>query len=212
MPIVTYNKTKLGKATGYYSKAKIMVYTMGVIEICYDQNKVKGLMKIAADNYFDENLIFVCAINHLLLRKAGMASNLTEMGGLTDGGIDAQMQQVFDTYISTNGSRQVNLQWNTRQEIIAQWTTIKSRQAIGQLLTARLQIAQLAGSNLHNYLNEKYVSKAVVNNIGEKASPTDEKVMKVLDSQSTSEILHQGGKKLSHEETMKQYAALLNAN
>ncbi len=211
IPTVTYNKTLLGKATGHYSEAKILAHTIGVIEDCYDKNRVKGIMKIAADNYFDENLIFVCTINHFLLRKAGMSSNLMEMGGLTDGSIDAQMQQVFDTYVSTNESRQVNLQYRTRQAIIVQWTTIKSRQAMGQLLAARLQIAQLAGSNLHTYLNEKYVSKAVVDNIQKKVSPTDEKVMKVLDSQATSEIVHLGGKKLSHEVTMKQYAGLLNA-
>ena len=211
MPGVTYAKTKLGKATGFYTKDTLIVGKPGLIEVCYDKNKAAGIVKIAEEEYYGENITFLCAVQHLFLRKAGMASNLTELAGLKGGGLDAQMQQVFDIYIETGAIREVNLSHSQRQGIITQWTTIKSRQAVGQLLTARNEIAQIAQRALGQSLNGKHVSKAVFTTFNEGKTPTDDKVMKVLDSQSTSEIVHLGGKKLSHEETMKQYAELLKA-
>ena len=212
MPEVTYAKTKLGKATGFYTKGILHVGKPGLIEICYDKNKAVGIVKIAEDEFYSENITFLCAAQHLFLRKAGMASNLTQIAGLTDGGLDAQMQQVFDTYIKTGSLREVNLSFGVRKGITGQWTTIKSRQAVGQLLSARNEIAQIAQRALEQSLNGKYVSKEVFTTFNEGKTPTDDKVMKVLDSQSTSEIIHLGGKKLSHEETMKQYAELLKAS
>ncbi len=212
MAEVTYAKTKLGKATGYYSKGTMIVGKPGLVEICYDKNKAAGIVKIAEEEYYSENVVFLCAVHHLFLRKAGMASNLTELAGLKDGGLDAQMQQVFDIYIKTGAIREVNLSHKRRLDIMKQWTTIKSRQAVGQLLKARNDIALVAQRALSRHLNGKYVSKAVFTTFNEGKTPTDDKVMKILDSQSTSEIVHEGGQKLSHEETMKQYAELLKAS
>ncbi len=216
MPTVKYHRTMIGKMTGHHSEAKINTGQSGLIEVCYDKNKAQGIIKIAEDHHYSEQVTFVCAINHLLLRKAGMASNLMKVACLSDGGIEAQMQQVHDLYIKENGERVVNIDHSIRKNITGHWTTIKSRQATGQLLTARQDVAQKVASALFQDIDKKFVSKDVLNTFNNDKSPTDVKVMKVLDSQSTGQIVHIDhengtGKKLSHEETMKEYAKLLKA-
>ncbi len=212
MPTVKYPKTKMGKKFGYYTTATMKAYKSGLIEICYDKNLAEPIYNIAAEELYQENIGFLCAVHHLFLRKAGMNSNLESIAGLSAGGLDAQMQQVYDDYISTNSRKTyVNVSSETRNYIVGTWTTTKSRQAVGQLLTARNEIAQLAQAPLERSLEGSLVSKAVFTTFNADTSPTDIKVMKVLDTQATKQIVHLGGKKLSHEETMKQYAELLKA-
>ena len=80
----------------------IKVIHTGIVEACYNSIMADELMKFAANGMSADAIEFTCAINHLLLRKAGMTSKLAKVASIKDGSLPEQMDQVHDTYVKPN--------------------------------------------------------------------------------------------------------------
>ena len=200
---------KFGGKFSEHKKSNIDIKSEGLFEACYDQELGNELMKIAKAHYWDESIGFICGVNHLLLRKAGMASKLQQLAGLESANMVDQMQQVYDRYVSTTAEKQVNLSMDTRQFVSDHWDSIKSTQAVGYLLNARSAIARmLIKDALSRDIRDEIISIRLSKTLQLRESPMEKEVMKRLDAMAPQLILHLGGKKLSHKQTMEQYAAL----
>ena len=138
-----------------------------------------------------------------------MGTKLQRLAGLESANMVDQMQQVYDRFIPTSSVKSVNISNRVQKTIMHNWTTIKSTQAVGYLLKARSEIAaMLVMDALSRDIQSAIISKKLCKTLQLVESPTDKEVMKRLDAMAPQQIVHQGGKKLSHEETLKQYAAL----
>ncbi len=180
-----FYQNKVQKKLGLKSSSDITLQRSGVIEACYDASMGAELLAVANKHLFGENIAFLCGVNHLLLRKAGMTSKLASLAGLDDGNIPTQMDQLFNTYVRDQWlSTGVNVSYGVRTRLIGTWSTIKARQAVRELLNARFEIVDIATSTgLNAHLDEHVVSKRLYKTLKTKDSPTDKEVMKRLDEQ-----------------------------
>ena len=178
-------QNKFQKKIGYKPKQKdIKILYSGIIESCYNDILANEIMKFAIKGAFHECVGFTCAVNHLLLRKAGMQSKLAKVASLDEGTLQEQMNQVYDTYIKQYSELEVNLSYSQRGYLVAKWTNISSRQAVRELLKARIEIARIAFSSLETEVREKLISKFLYNTLQKNESSTDKEVMKRLDAQA----------------------------
>ncbi len=202
-------QNKMQKKLGMKSTVNIALQKSGLIEACYDAELGAELLAIGKKHFFGENIAFTCGVNHLLLKKAGMASKLAKLAGLDDGNMPAQMEQLFATYVQpTWGDNVVNVSHNTKTYLKGTWTTIKARQAVRELLTARAEIVQIAtSSGLNEHIDSHVVSKRLYKTLKSNESPTDKEVIKRLDAQAL-ELLQQ----LDNSTTRTRAPAVTTAN
>ncbi len=202
-------QNKVQKKLGMKSTTNISLQKSGLIEACYDAELGAELLAIGKKHFFGENIAFICGVNHLLLKKAGMASKLAKLAGLDDGNMPAQMEQLFATYVQpTWGDNVVNVSHNTKVRLKGTWTTIKARQAVREMLTARAEIVQIAtSSGLNEHLDAHTISKRLYKTLKTDSSPTDKEVTKRLDAQAV-ELLQQ----LDQSTTRTRSPAVLATN
>ena len=189
MPTVKLRKTGFRNFMGgVFAEHKTKTFTCqsgGFVEACYDREMARELLKIAEPNYWDENVGFVIAVNHLLLRKVGIGTKLQWLAGIdrqnTDKSMNSHMQQVFDRFIPDSGAKQVNIAYSKRDNLKNTWTAIKNAQGVSALLAARNEIASLTVSDpLARDISEKIISRRLYKTLKSAESPTEAEVLKRL--------------------------------
>ena len=169
-----------GKAFAHKT-ADISMQAGGLIEACHDVDLTRELTTFGKMEYWDENIGFIAAVNHLLRRRTNTATKLARSAGLTRAGsMDDHMQQVFDLYIATSGDKSINIDYTSRLGLSRQWSSIKAGQDVRSLLTSRSVCVSLAISNMERTLKRKVISKRLAKVLGLSESPTDAKVMAKL--------------------------------
>lgn len=201
------------RARNIYSSRKtvnISSQIAGLIEVCYDRDLARELMAIAKKGFWDENVGFIIGVNHLLCRKVHIGTKLQGLAGLQTGDMDNQMQQVYQRYIPQSAEKSVNVSSSIRSFLTNNWTSIKSAQAVSQILEAREFIASgTIRDALPRDVQQSVISRRLYKTLQLSESPTDAKVMKKMSSMVPDYFIqHLGGRKLSYDEMRAQYAAL----
>ncbi len=161
--------------------ADIAIQAGGLIEACHDVDMTRELMKFGKMGFWDENIGYIAAINHLLRRRTNTATKLARSAGLTRAGsMHDHMQQVFDLYLSSSGDKSINIDSASRLSLWKQWEGIKSSQYLYPLLTSRNTCVNLAISNMEQTLSQKVISRRLAKVLELEESPTDKKVMDKL--------------------------------
>ena len=182
----------------------------GVIEACYDFDLARELMAIATKWFWDENVGFVVSVNHLLCRKVQIGTKLWRLVGIQTGNMDHQMHQVYQRFVPTASAKPVNLSSDIRSFLMNNWTSIRSAQAVSQMLEARELIAStMVRDCLPRDLATAVISRRLYKTLQLSQSPTDAKVMKKIGKMGPEYFIqHLGGRKLSYDEMRAQFAAL----
>lgn len=161
--------------------ADIVIRAGGLLEACHDVDMTREVMKFGQMEFWDENVGFIAAANHLFRRRANVATKLARSAGLTRAGsMDDHMQQVFDLYLSSNGDKTINIDYTARLSLSRRWASIKSGQNVSSLLYSRNICINLALSNMERTVRQKVISKRLAKILELEESPTDAKVMAKL--------------------------------
>ena len=182
----------------------------GVIEACYDFDLARELMAIATKWYWDENVGFVVAVNHLLCRKVHIGTKLWRLVGIQTGNMDHQMHQIYQRFVPDSADKKINVSYDIRRFLVNNWTSIRSAQAVSQMLEARELIAStMVRDCLPRDLATAVISRRLYKTLQLSQSPTDAKVMKKMANMVPDYFIqHLGGRKLSYDEMRAQYAAM----
>ena len=184
MPIVELMQPKKNAFQKLFSKKKpaekmkVAFQNKGIIEACYHPDTAKELMFVTTAFFANENVAYVIACNHLLLRRAGLASKLQDLAGFSQGGLQNQMDQAFTKYISDNSDATINLSYANRRNLVTGWTAIRAGTNVRALIVGRWELVGLLSSDTLNHVAKKYrLTKKLATMLNTSKSPTDDDVM-----------------------------------
>ena len=139
-----------------------------------------------------------------------IGTKLQGLAGLQTGDMYNQMQQVYDRFVPNSAEKSVNVSSDIRSFLVNNWTSIRSAQAVSQMLVAREFIASgTIRDALPRDVQESVISRRLYKTLQLSESPTDAKVMKKMANMVPDYFIqHLGGRKLSYDEMRAQFAAL----
>lgn len=165
----------------------------GIIEACYDDTMAVEFVDFSSKIYAQENALFVCAVNYLLLRRANRASRLLSLLEMdSDDAVDReqassgfaslpdQMQEVFDNFIQAGSKLEINISSSMRKNLTRRWTSIKCGQDVFALIEARKSIASFLRTNFGQntqYIKDSAITKTLNDTLCLNESKTDMAVL-----------------------------------
>ena len=131
----------------------------GIIEACYHRDTAAELVNLCAQIREEENIKFVIACNHFLLRASCLVSRLAPVIGLRQGTIQQQIDQIFDEYIDNNSLVGIDLSFHQRLDLLNKRVAITDMVNIRAFVPSR---NSLVNSIKNDALNDAVTKKGAM--------------------------------------------------
>ena len=155
----------------------------GIIEACYHPQTAAELVSLCAQIRAEENIKYVIACNHFLLRASCLVSQLAPVIGLRHGTMRQQIDQVFDEYIDGNNAAGIELSYHQRLDLINKRDNITDMINIRALLPSRNALVNNIKNDALNDATTKkgaMLSEKLVSTLTRDEEATDGDVMRRL--------------------------------